>query len=275
MISALEAENGSEIAVVTVANTASQPSPKRFATRLFNDWGIGKAEVDNGVLFLHSVDDRRVEIETGYGVEEILPDTKVGAILDQEILPRFGDNDFDGGTLAGVEAIISALSGEVFVSPEAQVGGAGFGVLVNEFVFSPLSFYVLCLTGILGLPVWIYRRTVHILDHPPKLFPLGRSRVLDPNSYGMPKVVLGSLYILSFFLCLTVLALTLILDPSAQLWLAAIGILGVSVIGRWIVAPKLQSYYTSRGFKPNDSVDNPAILILTRILSKMVEDAQS
>lgn len=254
MISALEAENGSEIAVVTVVNTASQPSPKRFATRLFNDWGIGKAEVDNGVLFLHSVGDRRVEIETGYGVEEILPDAKVGAILDREILPRFGDNDFDGGTLAGVEAMITALSGGGVIS------GQRSGILVNELIFSPLSLYVLCVAGIVGLPVWIYRRTVHILDNPPILFPLGRSRVLDPNSYGMPKFVLRSLYILSFFLCLAVFALTLILDPSARLWLAAMGVLGVFVIRRWVVSPKLESYYISRGFKSNDSPNDQSSL---------------
>jgi uncharacterized protein len=110
IITELEATNGSEMAVVTVPETAPSASPKAFATELFNHWGIGKAEQDNGVLFLISVDDRRVEIETGYGIEAILPDAQVGQIIDTQITPRFQQGDFDGGTLAGTQAIADTLT---------------------------------------------------------------------------------------------------------------------------------------------------------------------
>jgi uncharacterized protein len=109
MIARLEAKNGAEIAVVTVPETAPAASPKEFTTNLFNYWKIGKKGQDNGVLFLISVKDRRVEIETGYGVEGILPDAKVGNIIETEITPRFRQKDFDGGTLAGTRAIIVSL----------------------------------------------------------------------------------------------------------------------------------------------------------------------
>ncbi|MBE9125065.1 MULTISPECIES: TPM domain-containing protein [unclassified Coleofasciculus] len=112
MISGLEATNGTEIAVVTVPDTAPAASPKAFTTELFNHWGIGKAGEDNGVLFLISVSDRRVEIETGYGVEPILPDAKVGNIIDTQITPKFKQGDFDGGVLAGTKALVSVLQGE-------------------------------------------------------------------------------------------------------------------------------------------------------------------
>ncbi|MBF2007938.1 TPM domain-containing protein [Chlorogloeopsis fritschii PCC 9212] len=101
IISQLEAKNGTEMAVVTVPETAPAASPKKFATELFNYWGIGKKGQDNGILFLISVGDRRVEIETGYGVEAILPDAKVGNIINTQIIPRFKQKDFEGGTLAG------------------------------------------------------------------------------------------------------------------------------------------------------------------------------
>ena len=100
MIKQLEVKNGTEIAVVTVPETTPAASPKEFATDLFNYWGIGKKEQDNGVLFLISVGDRRVEIETGYGVEGILPDAKVGRIVDTKIKPQFKQGNFDEGTLA-------------------------------------------------------------------------------------------------------------------------------------------------------------------------------
>ncbi|MEA5572299.1 TPM domain-containing protein [Calothrix sp. UHCC 0171] len=109
MISRLEAKNGAEIAVVTVPETAPAASPKEFKTKLFNYWGIGKKGKDNGVLFLVSVKDRRVEIETGYGVEGILPDAQVGNIINTEITPRFKQKDFDGGILAGTKALIIVL----------------------------------------------------------------------------------------------------------------------------------------------------------------------
>ncbi len=109
MISELEAQKGIEIAVVTVPETVPSASPKAFTTELFNYWGIGKVNEDNGVLFLVSVGDRRVEIETGYGVEPILPDAQVGNIIEHKITPRFKQGDFDGGVLAGTNALVSVL----------------------------------------------------------------------------------------------------------------------------------------------------------------------
>jgi len=109
VISQLESKNGTEMAVVTVPETAPSASPKEFTTALFNYWGIGKEGKDNGVLLLISKGDRRVEVETGYGVEPILPDAKVGNIINTKITPRFKQGDFKGGTLAGTQALVVAL----------------------------------------------------------------------------------------------------------------------------------------------------------------------
>ena len=77
------------------------------------------------MLFLISVGDRRVEIETGYGVEAILPDAKVGNIINTEITPRYKQRDFDGGTLAGTKALVTVLAEATFedrqyTSPDKQ-----------------------------------------------------------------------------------------------------------------------------------------------------------
>src|ERR687886_2715685 len=109
MISQLERKNGTEIAVVTVPETAPAASPKEFTTKLFNYWGIGKKGKDNGVLLLISKGDRRVAIETGYGMKAILPDAKVGNIINTQITPRFKQGDFKGGTLAGTKALVVAI----------------------------------------------------------------------------------------------------------------------------------------------------------------------
>ena len=109
IISALEQKNSSEIAVVTVPETSPSPTPKDFTTELFNYWHIGKYGNNNGILFLISKGDRRVEIETGYGLTEILPDAKVGKIIQQKIVPEFKQSHFDEGTIAGTQALITSL----------------------------------------------------------------------------------------------------------------------------------------------------------------------
>jgi len=109
MISDLEAKNGSEIAVVTVPDTKPSGTPKAFATELFNFWGIGKKGKNNGVLLLISSGERRVQIETGSGIQSILPDAKAVGIIETEITPRFKQQDFDGGTLGGTKALVNVL----------------------------------------------------------------------------------------------------------------------------------------------------------------------
>ncbi|MDZ7958551.1 MAG: TPM domain-containing protein [Aulosira sp. DedQUE10] len=152
MISQLEAKNGTEMAVVTVPKTSPAPSPKQFATELFNHWGIGKKGKDNGVLFLISVGDRRVEIETGYGAEAILPDAKVGNIIDSQIIPQFKKGDFEGGTLAGTKALVVVLQSPPQVSV-AKVTTINQANPAEGYTDNTNSWLLLAGSGILALGV--------------------------------------------------------------------------------------------------------------------------
>lgn len=109
VIDRLEQETTAEIAVVTIRRTDGR-TPKAFATDLFNLWGIGKSGEDNGVLVLMVVEERRIEVETGYGVEGVLPDGRVGEILDTRVVPRFRQGDVGAGLLAGVQAMADEIS---------------------------------------------------------------------------------------------------------------------------------------------------------------------
>lgn len=105
---ALERATGAELAVVTVSDVGSR-TPKEFATELFNRWHIGKAGRDNGALLLIAVGPRRVEIETGYGVEGVLPDARAGRLLREFVVPRFKQGDYSGGAVAGASEIARVL----------------------------------------------------------------------------------------------------------------------------------------------------------------------
>lgn len=88
-----------------------------------------------------SVGDRRVEIETGYGLESRLPDAKVGDIIDTEITPRFKQGDFDHGTLAGAQAMVmilqrngSPLDAQI---PSSEAQPDSMGALSEETISQP------------------------------------------------------------------------------------------------------------------------------------------
>ena len=93
-----------QIAVVTVESLEGREISE-YANKLFNDWGIGLKGKDNGALFLIAPNDRRMRIETGYGLEGILPDALAGRILDAAAAPTFREGDLNGGILAGTELL--------------------------------------------------------------------------------------------------------------------------------------------------------------------------
>ncbi len=86
LIEYTEQNTSSEIAVVTLDSiNESGLDTKSYAVKLFEQWGIGKKEKNNGVLILLVMDQRRIEIEVGYGLEGILPDGKAGRIIRDRI----------------------------------------------------------------------------------------------------------------------------------------------------------------------------------------------
>jgi uncharacterized protein len=110
-IGEVERTSGVEMAVVVIKSLDGLPV-EEMAVKLFELWGIGKKDKDNGLLLLWSTGDRRVRVEVGYGLEGALPDGKVGAILDTYVIPKFKAGDFDRGLLDGVDALLRGARAE-------------------------------------------------------------------------------------------------------------------------------------------------------------------
>jgi uncharacterized protein len=104
----VERRTTAEIAVVVVPTTAPM-TPKEYATALFNRWGVGKRGADNGVMVLLAIHERRVEIETGYAVEGILPDGQAGEIIRTAMQPAFTHDRWREGLVAGTQRIAQML----------------------------------------------------------------------------------------------------------------------------------------------------------------------
>jgi len=94
---------------VVLVRSLGETVPKTAATALFNKWKIGSKATNNGLLMLLVLDQRRVEFETGYGLEADLPDIICYLIQQRYMLEPARAGDYDGAVRAGVAAIIRRL----------------------------------------------------------------------------------------------------------------------------------------------------------------------
>jgi uncharacterized protein len=135
---AFEQGKGSQVAVLIVPTTRPEEI-EQYAIRVAEAWKLGRSGIDDGALLLVAVEDRRVRIEVGYGLEGVLPDAIANRIIDDEIVPRFRAGDYYGGISAGVDRMLRVIEGEPLPeparrSPAMNVPGL-FELLPFLFVF--------------------------------------------------------------------------------------------------------------------------------------------
>ncbi len=121
LLRAHEDSTGNQIAVLTIPSLDGAVL-EEFATTVFRTWGLGEEDRNNGVLILIARDDRKIRIEVGFGLEGALTDASAGAIIRNEMTPRFRDGDFSGGTLAAARAVVQTIDG-TYVTRTDQEGG--------------------------------------------------------------------------------------------------------------------------------------------------------
>lgn len=117
-----------QIAIVTV-DTLYGMQISDYATRLFENWGIGQQGKDNGVLILAkpktAASYGEVFICTGYGVEGVVTDAAAKRIIEKEIIPSFAVGDVYGGFDRAVRVLISLLDGEFTAEQYARKDEGG------------------------------------------------------------------------------------------------------------------------------------------------------
>ncbi|MCX8481407.1 MAG: TPM domain-containing protein, partial [Sediminibacterium sp.] len=100
-----------QIAVVILQSLNDYPI-EDYATKMLREWGIGQTKKNNGVLLLISIQEKKLKIETGYGLEGALPDITCKQIIDNYIKPSFKQGDYYAGITQGIEQIKLAAKGE-------------------------------------------------------------------------------------------------------------------------------------------------------------------
>jgi uncharacterized protein len=111
LITKVEKDTSCEIAVAII-NSLEGISVEEYAVTLFEKWGVGKKKEDNGVLLLIAIEDRKLRIEVGYGLEGTITDLEAGNIINNVITPKFKQNDYNSGVYDGVAAIANQIYAE-------------------------------------------------------------------------------------------------------------------------------------------------------------------
>jgi uncharacterized protein len=121
-----ESRKGAQIAVLLVPSTLPE-SIEQYARRVLDEWKLGRKDVDDGALLLVAMQDRKLRIETQYGLEGVLPDATAKRIIDEIVTPRFRQQDFYGGISAGIERMIAVVDGEPLPPPSPAARGKDAG----------------------------------------------------------------------------------------------------------------------------------------------------
>lgn len=129
--------------VIAIFPSLEGESLEDFSVRLAERWRVGDKKLDNGVILLMFVQERRIRLEVGYGLESVLPDAVASQIIREQIGPRFREGRWAEGLMGAVDAVFARIDTRATGAPKPPPRHA-FGV-------SPLTLGLLVVFGLVGL----------------------------------------------------------------------------------------------------------------------------
>lgn len=139
-IRTFEDSTSTQIAVAII-KSVGEYDINEYGALLGRNWGVGEKDKNNGVLVLVAMNDHKVTIQTGYGLEGALPDATTQQIIQDDIKPKFRAGEYYAGLNNAVDDIIKATRGEYKADPKKHqsrkgsgTGGAGFIIIIIVFI---------------------------------------------------------------------------------------------------------------------------------------------
>lgn len=138
-----EDSTSNQIAILTTQSLEGEVL-EEYSLKVAEAWKLGKENKDNGVLLLIAVDDHRMRIEVGHGLEGVLTDAHSNRIIRNEMTPNFRKSDYDAGVTAAVDAMIKSIGGEYAAEDSNEwstgnvlllIGGILFFVFIIGYAF--------------------------------------------------------------------------------------------------------------------------------------------
>jgi uncharacterized protein len=107
-----ERQTSNQIVVAVYPKLQTDDGLDDYCYRIFQAWGVGQKKENNGAALFVFVQDHKMRIQTGYGLEGALPDVTCDSILNDQMAPYFKRGDYAGGLRKGIDSMIAATKGE-------------------------------------------------------------------------------------------------------------------------------------------------------------------
>jgi uncharacterized protein len=107
-----ERETSNQVLVAVYRKMETDSSIEDYTQRVAQSWGVGQQDKRNGAVLFVFIDDRKMYIQVGYGLEGVLPDVTAFDITERHIKPRFRNQDYEGGLATGIDLMLKAIRGE-------------------------------------------------------------------------------------------------------------------------------------------------------------------
>jgi len=106
-----EQQSGAQF-IVYVFPSLEGESMEDFTIHCAEKWKVGNKKYDNGLILFVFVNDKKIRIEVGYGLEGTVTDAISSRVIRDDIAPHFKEGDYAGGLNAGADALIARISGK-------------------------------------------------------------------------------------------------------------------------------------------------------------------
>lgn len=154
-LSSLDSQTGIQLVVLTIPSLEND-SLENFSMKVVNNWQLGQDGKDNGVLLLISYDERKIRIETGYGLEDKLTDMKSGLIIRNVIVPEFKLGNYSEGIKKGVRNIVGIVSGDEEIVEKSVLEDEEEGSVAGIFFMIVwIIFIIILISSRGGILKWI------------------------------------------------------------------------------------------------------------------------
>lgn len=144
--------HGSQIAVLIVPTTRPE-SIEQYSHRVFDDWKVGRKKINDGVLIVAATQDRKLRIDTGYGLEGAIPDAVAKRIIAETMAPKFREGAAFEGLRDAIGQIEKLIEGEQLPAAQGGVSSDRSGQGEGDWgeMLIPALFAVFVVGGILRL----------------------------------------------------------------------------------------------------------------------------
>ena len=112
MLSGLEKRSSNQIFIGIFQKLPENSYLEDFTVKLYDKWRPGLADQDNGILIVIFIDDRKMRIEVGYGLEDVVTDAQSGTVINEYMVPNFRDGDYYAGLKSALNVLIPAAEGK-------------------------------------------------------------------------------------------------------------------------------------------------------------------